>query len=155
MNETPTTHKGHDHAHGPACGHTAVKHNGHVDYLHNGHLHNVQADHIDEHRIDVSRFNPVAALREHHCGAHDQDHIHGPNCGHQAVPHGDHVDYLVKDRCITRTTTTATIAARIEDRRMTSPAHFQRTPSYGVHRRFAAPSVSPIFFESGKIDHRD
>ena len=22
-------------------------------------------------------------------------HQHGPNCGHPAVPHGDHVDYLV------------------------------------------------------------
>ena len=22
-------------------------------------------------------------------------HLHGPNCGHEAVPHGDHIDYLV------------------------------------------------------------
>jgi UDP-2,3-diacylglucosamine pyrophosphatase LpxH len=21
--------------------------------------------------------------------------VHGPDCGHPAVPHGDHVDYLV------------------------------------------------------------
>jgi hypothetical protein len=25
--------------------------------------------------------------------AHD-DHAHGPDCGHEAVSHGDHVDYL-------------------------------------------------------------
>jgi hypothetical protein len=25
-------------------------------------------------------------------------HIHGPGCGHEAVPHGDHVDYLVNGR---------------------------------------------------------
>ena len=29
------------------------------------------------------------------CSAHAADHVHGPNCGHEAVPHGDHVDYLV------------------------------------------------------------
>ena len=23
------------------------------------------------------------------------DHTHGPGCGHEAVPHGDHIDYLV------------------------------------------------------------
>ncbi|GAB76927.1 zinc transport system permease protein [Austwickia chelonae] len=28
----------------------------------------------------------------HHVGAHEHDH--GPGCGHPAVPHGDHVDYL-------------------------------------------------------------
>lgn len=24
----------------------------------------------------------------------DHDHVHGPDCGHPAVPHGDHVDYV-------------------------------------------------------------
>ena len=24
---------------------------------------------------------------------HDE-HVHGPDCGHEAVQHGDHVDYL-------------------------------------------------------------
>jgi zinc transport system permease protein len=24
----------------------------------------------------------------------DHDHAHGPDCGHLAVPHGDHVDYV-------------------------------------------------------------
>ena len=31
----------------------------------------------------------------HACGAHGKGHVHGPGCGHEAVPHGDHVDYLV------------------------------------------------------------
>ena len=25
----------------------------------------------------------------------DEEHEHGPNCGHVAVEHGDHVDYVV------------------------------------------------------------
>lgn len=24
----------------------------------------------------------------------DHTHVHGPDCGHEAVQHGDHVDYL-------------------------------------------------------------
>ena len=29
------------------------------------------------------------------CGGHDKSHKHGPKCGHEGVPHGDHTDYLV------------------------------------------------------------
>ena len=29
------------------------------------------------------------------CGGHPKGHRHGPGCGHEAVPHGDHTDYLV------------------------------------------------------------
>jgi hypothetical protein len=28
----------------------------------------------------------------------DQDHRHGPTCGHEKMPHGDHTDYLVDGR---------------------------------------------------------
>jgi len=29
------------------------------------------------------------------CTTHDlHDHVHGPDCGHGTVGHGDHVDYL-------------------------------------------------------------
>jgi hypothetical protein len=31
----------------------------------------------------------------HDCGEHDEDHTHGPDCGHEAVQHDDHVDYVV------------------------------------------------------------
>lgn len=29
-----------------------------------------------------------------HPTGHAHPHVHGPDCGHVAVPHGDHVDYL-------------------------------------------------------------
>jgi hypothetical protein len=31
----------------------------------------------------------------HDCSDHDLAHEHGPSCGHTAVKHGDHVDYVV------------------------------------------------------------
>jgi len=36
-------------------------------------------------------------LALHNRKHHDRGHRHGPDCGHPAVPHGDHVDYLVGD----------------------------------------------------------
>ena len=89
-----TTHANHTHAHGKDCGHTAVLHDGHVDYLHDGHLHHVHGDHVDEHVIAVSDANPDGCRVTLDCGGH----VHGPGCGHEAVPHGDHVDYLVDGR---------------------------------------------------------
>ena len=87
-------HENHPHTHGPDCGHTAVQHEGHVGYLHDGHLHCAHEGHYDEHRVAVSDGNPDGC-RPHSCEAHDAGHVHGPGCGHEAVPHGDHVDYLV------------------------------------------------------------
>lgn len=59
------THEGHEHEHGPGCGHVAVRHDGHVhgpgcghepvphgahaDYLVDGRLHHPHADHCDDH----------------------------------------------------------------------------------------------------------
>ncbi|HEY7336725.1 MAG TPA: hypothetical protein VH639_17660 [Bryobacteraceae bacterium] len=97
MPEGHTRHEDHTHAHGRGCGHTTLKHNGHIDYLHDGHLHNVRGPYIDEHQIEVSTSNPDACTPKHQCGEHEKGHAHGPNCGHEAVPHGDHVDYLVAD----------------------------------------------------------
>jgi len=84
----------HLHAHGPGCGHTAVKHGDHVDYLHDGHLHYVHDSHADEHVIAVDASNPASCV-PHACEGHDASHKHGVNCGHAAVPHGDHFDYWV------------------------------------------------------------
>ena len=95
MSTNCNEHPNHDHVHGPDCGHTAVKHGDHTDYLHDGHLHHPHGDHVDEHTIEVSATNPAACTPDHKCGGHDADHVHGPGCGHEAVPHGDHVDYLV------------------------------------------------------------
>jgi hypothetical protein len=89
------THPNHAHEHGRNCGHTAVKHDGHVDYLHDGCLHHPHDGHVDEHRFAVNAGNPDACTPDHACGGHELGHKHGPGCGHEAVPHGDHVDYLV------------------------------------------------------------
>jgi hypothetical protein len=88
-------HDHHDHAHGPACGHTAIQHDGHTDYLHDGHLHHVTAAGIEEHTLPVDGANPAACTPKHNCGGHPTGHVHGAGCGHEAVPHGDHTDYLV------------------------------------------------------------
>jgi hypothetical protein len=90
-----THHEGHTHQHGAGCGHTGIRHNGHTDYLHDGHLHHMSQGAVEEHRLEVSGMNPAACTPAHNCGAHEKDHTHGPGCGHEAVPHGDHVDYLV------------------------------------------------------------
>ena len=96
---TNPKHENHPHVHGPDCGHTAVRHGDHVDYLHDGHLHHPHEDHVDEHVIEVSDKNAdhCAPITEDSLG-HEQGHVHGPGCGHEAVPHGDHVCYLVNGR---------------------------------------------------------
>jgi hypothetical protein len=91
------THEPHDHEHGPGCGHTAVRHDGHIDYLHDGCLHHPHGDHVDEHSFAVDKDHPAGCTPEFEAG-HDDSHRHGPDCGHEAVPHGDHVDYLVDGR---------------------------------------------------------
>ena len=45
--------------------------------------------------IPVSDANPGACTPDHECEHHDSDHEHGPDCGHEAVQHCDHVDYVV------------------------------------------------------------
>ena len=88
-------HQEHAHQHGNKCGHTALMHNGHQCFLHDGHLHHVHGDHVDEHKLDVNSKNPAQCSGGHTCGGHDGRHQHGRGCGHEAVPHGDHTDYLV------------------------------------------------------------
>lgn len=88
-------HRDHKHQHGPNCGHTAVKHQGHVDYLHDGHLHHVGNGGVEEHQLDVNGDNPETCTPNHDCGGHEKGHRHSATCGHEAVPHGSHTDYLV------------------------------------------------------------
>lgn len=92
---THETREGLDHEHGPGCGHTAVGHDGHVDYLHDGHLHHPHEGHVDEHRVAIDETNPETC--EPISAGHEPGHRHGPDCGHDAVPHGEHTDYLVED----------------------------------------------------------
>lgn len=87
-------HTGHNHVHSPDCEHTGIEHDGHVDYLHDGHLHHQKGDGtVEEHALEVGDLNPDG--HNQHNAEHPDDHAHGPNCGHDAVPHGDHTDYLV------------------------------------------------------------
>lgn len=95
MSDPCKVHAEHAHAHGEGCGHTAIRHLDHVDYLHDGHLHHLHGDHIDEHTLEVTDTNPEGCTPQHHCQGHEKAHRHGPGCGHEAVPHGDHTDYLV------------------------------------------------------------
>lgn len=88
------THENHEHQHGAGCGHKQVSHGDHKDFLHDGHLHHVHGDHVDEHTLDVSATNP-AGCNQHACASHDTGHKHGPSCGHDAIAHGDHTDYVV------------------------------------------------------------
>lgn len=86
-----TVHNDHTHVHTENCGHVRVQHEDHVDYLHDGHLHHAHGDHVDEHTLAISETNPdVCAPTE--CGCHHD------GCGHQQVPHGDHMDFLVNGR---------------------------------------------------------
>lgn len=94
---TDSVHTGHDHEHSPGCEHKGIGHDGHVDYLHDGHLHHQREDGtVEEHALPVSDENPEACTPEH-AAEHDYEHVHGPNCGHESVPHGEHTDYLVGD----------------------------------------------------------
>lgn len=88
-------HEHHNHRHGTNCGHPAIAHDGHTDYLHDGHLHYLHGDHVDEHQIGITTQNPAVCTPTHACRGHEAGHRHGTGCGHEAVPHGDHVDYLV------------------------------------------------------------
>ena len=89
-----TIHENHDHEHGEKCGHTKVKHGDHYDYLHDGHMHHKHEGHYDEHTLEVNETNPDNCKPT---GCED-GHVHGADCGHEAVPHGDHVDYIVNGR---------------------------------------------------------
>ena len=89
-------HENHPHEHGPGCGHTAIGHEGHVDYLHDGHLHHPGPSGVEEHALAVDGRNPSGCQPTDN--GHEPGHVHGPNCGHEPVPHGDHVDYLVDGR---------------------------------------------------------
>jgi hypothetical protein len=89
-------HSDHPHVHGPGCGHTAVEHGDHVDYVHDGHLHHPHNDHVDEHVVEIDAEHSDAHTTP--AGGHSTDHAHGQGCGHETVPHGDHIDYLVAGR---------------------------------------------------------
>jgi hypothetical protein len=89
------THSEHAHEHGAACPHPKIEHAEHTDYLHDGHLHFVHESHVDEHVVELSAANPDDCTTDHACGEHEVSHKHESGCGHEAVPHASHTDYLV------------------------------------------------------------
>jgi hypothetical protein len=93
-----SAHKAHQsqlHTHGPGCEHATIGHRDHEDYLRDGRLEHVHGGAIESHTLEVSDANPDACTPAHACGGHAAGHQHGPTCEHAAVPHGDHVDYVV------------------------------------------------------------
>ena len=94
MTEHASVH-GRAHTHGPNCGHATIEHRDHRDYIHRGFLEHVSDGKVEAHTLDVTKENPATCTPAHSCGAHAVDHVHGPNCGHTEVPHGDHADYVV------------------------------------------------------------
>ena len=90
-------HEHHDHSHNANCGHTAIRQGTTTAYLHDGHLHVPHEDHYDCTAVEVTDRNPNLCTPEHSCSSHDLTHAHGAECGHEQIPHGDHMDYLVGD----------------------------------------------------------
>jgi len=95
MDTNCKAHGTHNHTHGTQCGHQAVMHENHTDYLHDGHMHHVHGEHVDEHSLSIGSSNPNECTPGHTCQGHNAGHSHSPTCGHERVPHGDHVDFLV------------------------------------------------------------
>jgi len=54
------------------------------------HVHHVHEDHVD----DADGIVDVASRHLSHTG---HMHVHGDGCGHVAVPHEDHLDYVHGD----------------------------------------------------------
>jgi hypothetical protein len=80
-----TVHADHAHKHNSTCGHKEVKHGDHKDYEHDGHLHAAHDTHVDEHKAGTAGD----------CKVHGKHaHKHNATCGHHAVKHGDHMDYM-------------------------------------------------------------
>lgn len=45
--------------------------------------------------VAITETNPAGCTPGHDCAEHEAEHRHGPGCGHEAVRHGDHIDYAV------------------------------------------------------------
>ena len=84
-------HEPHAHTHSAQCGHTRIQHGDHIDYVHNGHLHAEHDGHYDDHVIEISDTNQAVCAPIACACSHD-------DCGHEAIPHGDHMDYLCEGR---------------------------------------------------------
>lgn len=85
--------KNHDHKKG--CGHEVAVHGGHQDFIHGGVYHALHDDHYDEHGVVVGKTETQRELAStHHLMVKNHTHHHGEGCGHEAVDHQNHKDYL-------------------------------------------------------------
>ncbi|WIA43783.1 hypothetical protein OEZ86_010205 [Tetradesmus obliquus] len=77
----------------PACGHTVIQHGSHRGFLNNGQL-------LCRPAVGLPLVPCTLDMDDWSCSLIEgQDgHIHGPGCGHEQVPHGEHMDYLVGGR---------------------------------------------------------
>jgi hypothetical protein len=80
-------------------GHTAIEYKGRIHYVFNGHLYHEHEGKWKDSKIEDSIEHPVECLTDiaNGCWAHPEGEICGPDCGHEAVPHGDQTVYLVPD----------------------------------------------------------
>ncbi|EQC40370.1 hypothetical protein SDRG_02269 [Saprolegnia diclina VS20] len=76
----------HDHAaHARGCGHLSIEHGNHFDFIVNNQLV----------CMDGVKSLAIVPRGPHEPLPHGQEPSHGPGCGHLAVRHNDHVDYVV------------------------------------------------------------
>jgi hypothetical protein len=78
------------HQHGPDCGHKRIIHGSHADYLTESGMLECETG---VHPVAVSEKNPDQCQP-----VAEASHVHGANCGHAKVMHGNHIDYLVDGR---------------------------------------------------------
>lgn len=89
-------HRG-GHVHGPGCGHVAIRHGDHIDYLHDGQLDHPTAVGREVHVLSHDAMAHAPA-QPHGAASMEPDHQHSPSCGHPAIAHAGHTDYLVGGR---------------------------------------------------------
>lgn len=84
--------------HNPSCGHLSIQHGDHRDYVVQNHL--VCQDSVK--RLSAVHWNATATKREPIASASCTlpKEGHRPGCGHLAVRHKDHIDYVVEDSLI-------------------------------------------------------
>ena len=51
------------------------------------------------HEIEESGASQSACTPEHNCHLHLIGHQHGEECGHEVVPHGDHLHHPCDGHC--------------------------------------------------------
>jgi hypothetical protein len=80
----------------------AIEHEDHINYLEDGYLKHVSGKHVEDRMVEVTAKNPDRSAPEDRASGPTKTHRRGPGCTHEAVRHGDHIDYLVDGACTIR-----------------------------------------------------